>query len=69
MKNVLINIFKNNDFEIKNFTNDSLGEIFFAENLNENAINFYLVVFLKDINRNFLSEKVAELYYELKKNG
>ncbi|MGE1163661.1 ABC-three component system middle component 1 [Peribacillus simplex] len=66
MREIISKIFNDYNFEEYPLPFTKNEDVFFAVNLNENCINFYLVVFLSEIKENFLEEQVPEYYYGIK---
>ncbi|MEH7238090.1 ABC-three component system middle component 1 [Bacillus sp. JJ1562] len=67
MTSIIQRIFRDHSFDILANTPFLSGERdFFAVNLQENAINFYLVMFLDEITNDFLDEQVPNFFYGIK---
>ncbi|PAF35684.1 hypothetical protein CHH58_15830 [Terribacillus saccharophilus] len=66
MKNIIDKIFNDNDF-IKLYISDKYNnQISYYANYSKKAANFYLVVYLSEIESNFLSEQVPDYYDAVK---
>jgi hypothetical protein len=67
LKTLLKRIFVDNGFSINEIHNtNKKNKVFFAANYSNNAVNFYLVVFIEQITKDFLSQEVPEYYNAIK---
>src|SRR5689334_15144016 len=66
MKEIIKRVFYDYKFEEITLPSREGENVLFEVNLNENCINFYVVIFLNEIPEDFLEIKVPELYYRIK---
>lgn len=66
MKKFINQLFKENSFDNIQIENPYKEEAFFFGNYSEKATNFYLVIFLDDIEDNFLYERVPKYFEAIK---
>ena len=66
MKEVIKKIFNDYNFEEQKITLPLTEEVFFAVNFNDECLNFYLVVFIDQIDDEFLENQVLEYYKAIK---
>lgn len=67
MRSIIQRIFKDNGFEILRLKNDfEENQSEFFANYSDNAINFYLIVYLDYIKKDFLSEQVPSYFNAVK---
>lgn len=67
MKNLVKQLFKENNFDNIQIDNPYDEEVCFFGNYSVEATNFYLVIFLDDMDENFLYERVPRYFEAIKK--
>lgn len=67
MKELINKVFEENNFNNIEINNPYSEEVNFFGNYSKNATNFYLVLFLDEIENDFLFEKVPRYFEEIKK--
>lgn len=66
MKEIVKKIFYDYNFEERKIPSLFNKDLFFAVNFNKECLNFYIVVFINEINDNFLDDQVLEYYNAIK---
>lgn len=66
MKEVIKKIFYDYNFEERELSLFANDDIFFAVNLSKDCLNFYIVLFIDEINEDFLDVQVSEYYSAIK---
>lgn len=67
MNNLIKQLFKENNFDNIQIDNPYDEEVYFFGNYSKKATNFYLVIFLNDIDENFLYKRVPKYFEAIKK--